>query len=228
MLIYLFFIGCCCFSFLNVVIDRSQHQQSFIVGKSQCDYCQHTLLLIDMIPIMSQLFNRSQCRYCHKHYSWSYLYIELIGGLCFLYLYHHHTLLHLWWFYYGIYYFELSLSDIKYYNIIFSHWFINSIIWISIGYFYFHYHFFWLETIMYLIVIHLIYPLIKNKIGYGDILIFTTIIFPFGFLTSTSIILIACLFAILFFIIRYYQTQSEVIIPFVPFMSLGILIYHLL
>lgn len=81
---------------------------------------------------------------------------------------------------------------------------------------------------MYLIVIHLIYPLIKNKIGYGDILIFTTIIFPFGFLTSTSIILIACLFAILFFIIRYYQTQSEVIIPFVPFMSLGILIYHLL
>lgn len=227
MLVYLFCVGCCFFSFLNVVIDRSQQSLPFIFSRSQCEYCHHPLSLLDMIPILSQLFYHSRCRYCHQHYSWNYLIVEVIGGLSFLYLYNHHDAYSLWWFYYGIYYFELSLSDWKYYNIICSHWFMNSALWIAIGLWLLHYSFHWIAALAFLLIMTLIHPLIKNQMGYGDILLFSTIILPFGIIPSLSILLIACITAIIFFIIRYYQTSLNIPIPFIPFMSIAILIYHL-
>ena len=81
--LYFFLVGSILASFLGLVIDRFP-EQSIIRPASRCDSCQTRLRPLDLIPILSQVFNRFRCRYCKAHYPfWSALF-ELCLGLVFL------------------------------------------------------------------------------------------------------------------------------------------------
>lgn len=90
MLIYpfLFLFGICLGSFLNVVIDRAPKGKSIIRTRSHCDYCKKTLGVLDLIPVISFLWLRGNCRYCGKKLSWQYPLIELATGILFVSTYY--------------------------------------------------------------------------------------------------------------------------------------------
>ena len=81
---YFFLVGSILASFLGLVIDRFP-EQSIISPASHCDSCQTRLRPLDLIPILSQVFNRFRCRYCKAPYPVWYALFELGLGLLFLY-----------------------------------------------------------------------------------------------------------------------------------------------
>lgn len=80
---YFFLVGSILASFLGLVIDRFP-EQSIISSASHCDSCQTPLRPLDLIPILSQVFNRFRCRYCKVRYPVWYALFELGLGLLFL------------------------------------------------------------------------------------------------------------------------------------------------
>ena len=80
---YFFLVGSILASFLGLVIDRFP-EQSIISPASHCDSCQTRLRPLDLIPILSQVFNRFRCRYCKAPYPVWYALFELGLGLIFL------------------------------------------------------------------------------------------------------------------------------------------------
>ena len=81
--LYFFLVGTILASFLGLVIDRFP-EQSIVFPASHCDSCQTRLRPLDLIPIVSQIFNRFLCRYCKVHYPFWYALFELFLGLLFL------------------------------------------------------------------------------------------------------------------------------------------------
>lgn len=81
--IYFFLVGSILASFLGLVIDRFP-EQSIIQPASHCDSCQTPLRPLDLIPILSQVFNCFRCRYCKAPYPVWYSLFELGLGLLFL------------------------------------------------------------------------------------------------------------------------------------------------
>lgn len=79
----LFFLGLFVGSFLNVIIDRVPRDESFLFGRSHCDVCQHVLAWYDLIPLLSFVFLRGCCRYCHKKIGWQFPLVELATGALF-------------------------------------------------------------------------------------------------------------------------------------------------
>ncbi|NQV13079.1 MAG: prepilin peptidase [Parcubacteria group bacterium] len=71
-------------SFLNVVIYRLKVKKTVVRGRSFCPHCQHTLRLIDLIPLFSFIFQKGRCRYCNKKISWQYPLVELVTATTFL------------------------------------------------------------------------------------------------------------------------------------------------
>jgi len=81
--IYFFLVGSILASFLGLVIERFP-EQSIISSASHCDSCQTRLRPLDLIPILSQVFNHFRCRYCKAPYPVWYVLFELGLGLIFL------------------------------------------------------------------------------------------------------------------------------------------------
>jgi leader peptidase (prepilin peptidase)/N-methyltransferase len=71
----------CWGSFLNVVAYRVLHKQSLVRPRSRCPHCSHALAWYDLIPVISWIFLRGQCRYCGQPISKLYPFIELLTAL---------------------------------------------------------------------------------------------------------------------------------------------------
>mgnify|MGYP001594479764 CR=1 FL=1 len=86
MIIFLFIIGLCFGSFLNVLIWRLNNKNvpKFWQGRSICPKCRHILSWADNIPLLSFIFLRGKCRYCKKPISWQYPVVEIITAVLFL------------------------------------------------------------------------------------------------------------------------------------------------
>ena len=80
---YFFLVGAILASFIGLVIDRFP-EQSIIFPASHCDSCQTRLRPLDLIPFLSQVFNRFRCRYCKSSYPFWYALFEFGLGLLFL------------------------------------------------------------------------------------------------------------------------------------------------
>lgn len=85
MLIFIFIFGLIIGSFLNVVILRLKSGQDIIWSRSNCPHCQHQLTAVDLFPLVSFLWLRGRCRYCHSQIAWQYPMVELATGLLFLF-----------------------------------------------------------------------------------------------------------------------------------------------
>ena len=84
LLVYVFAVGCCIGSFLNVVIYRLPREKSLLKPPSSCPSCGRHIQFYDNIPLVSWLVLRAKCRYCKASISPRYFVIELLTGLVFL------------------------------------------------------------------------------------------------------------------------------------------------
>ncbi len=87
MLLSSFVFGLAFGSFLNVVIYRlkTPPRRGGTTppwrGRSFCPECKTQLKWHDLVPLLSFIYLRGRCRYCHKKISWQYPIVELISGL---------------------------------------------------------------------------------------------------------------------------------------------------
>ena len=81
--ILVFIYGLIFGSFFNVVGLRVPVSESIIAPPSHCTKCQTKLKILDLIPVLSYLFFRGQCRYCQTSISPIYPFFEVLTGLLF-------------------------------------------------------------------------------------------------------------------------------------------------
>lgn len=83
-LLFIFLIGLCVGSFLNVVVLRAFSNESIVFPNSKCPLCQAPLKWYHNIPILSYLFLRGKCAFCEEKISLQYPIVELITGVLFV------------------------------------------------------------------------------------------------------------------------------------------------
>ena len=79
--IFVFLIGLCIGSFLNVCIYRLPASKSILHPRSMCPNCDTLIPFYDNIPLFSYLWLKGQCRRCKIKISMRYPMVELLGGL---------------------------------------------------------------------------------------------------------------------------------------------------
>ena len=85
--VFLFIFGLLIGSFLNVVIYRVPKEMSIIGPGSRCPSCGHDLKWLDLLPVLSYVFQKGRCRYCGESFSVRYAFVELLTGVLTLLLY---------------------------------------------------------------------------------------------------------------------------------------------
>lgn len=91
-----FSLGACLGSFASALIWRIPLQKPWFYEikkgqkdyvRSECTTCNRTLTFYDLIPIFSWIFQKGQCRKCHKSISIIYPILEAVFGLLCLVLF---------------------------------------------------------------------------------------------------------------------------------------------
>ncbi|MCP4456051.1 MAG: prepilin peptidase, partial [Planctomycetes bacterium] len=80
---FVFALGCCIGSFLNVVIYRLPREKSLVYPGSACPACGKPIRFYDNIPVLSWLALGAKCRQCKAPVSARYFVIELLTGCLF-------------------------------------------------------------------------------------------------------------------------------------------------
>ena len=83
-LIFIFLIGLCVGSFVNVCIYRLPKSKQVLLGRSYCPKCKKKIKWFDNIPVLSYFLLNGKCRSCKKKISPQYFIIELLIGIGFL------------------------------------------------------------------------------------------------------------------------------------------------
>jgi len=78
---YIFFVGMCIGSFLNVCIYRLPSGKSIVRPASACPVCGMQIHWYDNIPLISYIILRGRCRECKTAISIRYPIVELLCGL---------------------------------------------------------------------------------------------------------------------------------------------------
>ena len=87
--IFFFVFGAIIGSFLNVIADRLPQDKSIVTPPSRCPGCHRRLSAADLIPVLSWLVLRGRCRTCGQKIPARVLWVELVTGLAFAYLFLH-------------------------------------------------------------------------------------------------------------------------------------------
>ena len=85
--IFIFIIGTIFGSFYNVVGYRLPKGESIVFPPSHCTNCNHRLTNIELIPILSYIFQKGKCKHCHQNISLFYPIFELLTGILFVLCY---------------------------------------------------------------------------------------------------------------------------------------------
>lgn len=88
--LFVFVVGSCIGSFLNVVIYRVPIGLSIAKGRSFCPQCHAKIAAYDNIPLISWLVLRGKCRHCGQPIPMRYFWVELSGGVAALWCAHHY------------------------------------------------------------------------------------------------------------------------------------------
>ncbi len=84
---FVFMVGACVGSFLNVVIHRVPNEESIVYPGSACPNCKSVIKPYDNLPILSWLILRGKCRSCKNPISARYPAVELLTALLFVLVY---------------------------------------------------------------------------------------------------------------------------------------------
>lgn len=78
---FVFLMGICIGSFLNVLIYRLPKGENVTTTNSHCMSCNHRLYAKDLFPLFSWIFLGGKCRYCKAKISVQYPIVEAINGI---------------------------------------------------------------------------------------------------------------------------------------------------
>lgn len=84
LLTFIFVIGLCIGSFLNVVILRTVSEESIVFPASKCPKCQTPLKWFHNIPVLSYILLKGKCAFCKEHISIQYPIVEMVTALLFV------------------------------------------------------------------------------------------------------------------------------------------------
>ena len=204
--LYFFLVWTILASFLGLVIDRFP-EQSIVFPASHCDSCQTRLRPLDLIPIVSQIFNRFLCRYCKARYPVWYALFELCLGLLFLagslgFL----TLSQVILVTAGL---TLSIYDLRHQEYPLLVWLtFHLVLMVCCG---------WNLIMAFFLVLGIISHVIDIRIGAGDFLFLTSCALIF----SLTEMLILIQFASTTGILAFLLLKKKERLPFVPFLLLA-------
>ena len=85
--IYLFLLGSIFGSFYNVCIYRLPNELDIISKNSFCTTCKYKIPFYLNIPIISYLINLGKCRNCNSKINISYLIVEILTAILFVFSY---------------------------------------------------------------------------------------------------------------------------------------------
>lgn len=86
-IVFLFALGACIGSFLNVVVWRLPRGESLSTPPSHCPRCDKTLRWYDNVPIVGWIKLGGKCRYCRAPISVRYPIVEAVTALLFVFYY---------------------------------------------------------------------------------------------------------------------------------------------
>ena len=203
---YFFLVGSILASFLGLVIDRFP-EQSIIIPASHCDSCQTRLRPSDLIPILSQVFNRFRCRYCKIRYPFWYVLFELCLGLLFLtFSWDFLTLSQIILVTAGL---TLGIYDLRHQEYPLIVWLIFHLILMVCSS--------WNLVMAFFLVLGIIAHFIDIRIGAGDFLFLASCALIF----SPTELLILIQFASTTGILAFLLQKKKERLPFVPFLLLA-------
>ncbi len=84
---YLFILGTILGSFYNVVGYRLPKGESIVYPSSHCPNCNHKLSFLELIPILSYIFQKGKCKKCKQKISLFYPIFEALTGILFVLAY---------------------------------------------------------------------------------------------------------------------------------------------
>ena len=204
--LYFFLVGTILASFLGLVIDRFP-EQSIVFPASHCNSCQTRLRPLDLIPIVSQIFNRFRCSYCKVHYPFWYAFFELCFGLLFLaFSYDFLTLGQIILVTAGL---TLSIYDLRHQEYPLLVWLaFHLILIVCCG---------WNLTMAFFLILGVTAHIIDIRIGAGDFLFLASCALVF----SLTEMLILIQFASTTGILAFLLLKKKERLPFVPFLLLA-------
>ena len=203
---YFFLVGSILASFLGLVIDRFP-EQSIISPASHCDSCQTRLRPLDLIPILSQVFNRFRCRYCKVRYPVWYALFEL--GLGLIFLVYSRGLLSLGQVILITAGLTLGIYDFRHQEYPLLVWLIfHLILMVYCG---------WNLVMIFFLILGILAHFIDIRIGAGDFLFLASCALIF----SLTEILILIQFASTTGILAFLLQKKKERLPFVPFLLLA-------
>ncbi len=234
--LYVFFVGLCFGSFLNVCIYRLPLEQSIIKPSSFCPKCKNKLKWYHNIPLISYLFLAGKCAYCGSKISIKYPLIEFLTGVIF----------YLNYYFYGI-------SFQSFFNVIFimlllivvfvdlEHMIIPdevSVGGIGAGFIlsFFNKNISWIDSLLGIVIgggillaiIKGYYLLTKKEgMGGGDVKLLAMIGAFLGYKSILFVIFVSSLIGTVTGVplMLIKGEKSDLAIPFGPFLSLGAIIY---
>jgi len=204
--LYFFLVGSILASFLGLVIDRFP-EQSIISPASHCGSCQTRLRPLDLIPILSQVFNRFRCRYCKVRYPVWYALFEL--GLGLIFLVYSRGLLSLGQVILITAGLTLGIYDFRHQEYPLLVWLIfHLILMVYCG---------WNLVMIFFLILGILAHFIDIRIGAGDFLFLASCALIF----SLTEILILIQFASTTGILAFLLLKKKERLPFVPFLLLA-------
>ncbi len=215
MIILLSYSCSCIFSFLYQFISVEETSFEYLHRRSICDHCHVTLKWYELFPIFSFLMLKGRCRYCRYNISKCHLIGEILAMLPIIFLLFNLTDVNALLFI-TTYIFLLifSLTDIKTLFIDCRLIIVYCLVTLSLS------TIFPSAFLIVSIAAHIFYFLFKSYIGYGDILLVSTIslFFPLQFTIHLILFtfIIAGLIAIIIMIIKPIKA-----LPLIPFLTIS-------
>jgi len=84
---FLFAVGACIGSFINVAVWRLPRGESIVTPPSHCPKCDHRLAWRDNLPVVGWIMLAGKCRYCGQKISPRYPIVEFLCGALFALFY---------------------------------------------------------------------------------------------------------------------------------------------
>ena len=84
--LFVFLIGLCWGSFLNVVSYRLTFDKPFLTTRSQCPHCNKIISWYDNIPVFSWIWLKGRCRMCQQSITILYPCFELVTAIIAVFL----------------------------------------------------------------------------------------------------------------------------------------------
>lgn len=229
MLLIILLFGILIGSFLNVCIYRIPKKEDIIFTPSHCLKCSHKLKWYQLIPVFSYIFLRGKCQYCKTKISIQYPIIELLNGAAYMGIFAIYGFSKESFIYIILFSILLVISVIDYRYLIIPNQLVLGIFVLAIINLFLDLENLLNYTIGFFSVslILLITGIItKGKMGGGDIKLMAAA----GFLLGWKKILLALMIGSLFgavigiLLISLKIIKRNEMIPFGPFLSLGIIL----